>query len=187
MESKLSLRAVILLLALAIPGFAGESDLPRDSLYQTTSSWKNASGEELQLRKLRGQPLLITMIYTRCQYTCPMVVAKLKAITKAVEKNPALKVVLVSFDTEKDTPKALTAFMQERGLEQGQWQVLAGKNSGAVRELAALLEISYKQEKNGEYSHSNVITLLDKDGVKRFALNGIAADHSALVKAARSL
>ena len=188
MEFKLSLRTLIFGMALTQYSFTGNaSPLPTDSLFQTSYRGVNASGNEFQLKDLRGKPALVTMVYTKCQYTCPMIVTKLKTIEKAIAGNPDLTIVLVSFDQKNDTPQTLKNFMREEGLDERRWIVLAGKNSGSIRELAALLDISYKVEKNGDYSHSNVIALLDKDGVKILSLNGIAADHAPLVKAARDL
>ncbi|MGZ3711046.1 MAG: SCO family protein [Bdellovibrionota bacterium] len=185
MEFRFSLRTLIFSLLFSL-GALG-ADLPKDSLYQASTSWISASGKVMSLAELRGKPVLITMIYTKCKYTCPMMVTKLKAIEKAIVSHPDIKIVLVSFDHKNDTPAVLKKFMQERNLDENRWLVLTGKNSGSVRKLAALLDITYKQDKDGEYSHNNVISLLDRDGVKRGILNGIAADHSALVKAAEEM
>jgi protein SCO1/2 len=75
--------------------------------------------------------------------------------------------------------------MKEKNMDPSRWVMATGKTSADVREIASLLEINYKKEASGEYSHSNVIVLLDKEGVKKSMVNGIAADHKALVKAAK--
>jgi protein SCO1/2 len=49
-----------------------------------------------------------------------------------------------------------------------------GANS--VRELAAVLGLRYKQDENGDFDHSNVIFLLDKDGVVRSQQLGLKGD-----------
>ena len=77
------------------------------------------------------------------------------------------------------------AFLKEKGLDSQRWKMLAGENASAVRELAAVLEVNFKAEKNGDFSHSNVIALLDSDGRKRASLNGLAADIKSLVSAAQ--
>ena len=70
--------------------------------------------------------------------------------------------VLVSFDTVRDTTEVLAKYRAQRALD-GQWIVLRGDDD-AVRELAALLGVKYKQEADGMFSHSNVITLLNREG-----------------------
>ncbi len=187
MESRFSLRSLSLLLPLLFCAPATAAAPAKDSLYQTKSQWVDPSGKTMKLEELRGKPVVITMVYTRCQYTCPLIVKKLKDIEKTLADKPDLRFVMVSFDHKNDTPAVLRKFMEEKELDAKKWTVIAGKTSGSVRELAALLDISYKQEKNGEYSHSNVVALLDKEGVKRASVNGISADHAPLAKVAREL
>lgn len=188
MELKFSLRALIIaFLTITASAFAADTGIKKDSLYQAKSKWTTPEGKTISLSELRGQPVLITMVYTKCQFTCPLIISKLKNIESALKSNPKLKIVMVSFDQKNDTPENMTKFMQEKSLDPSRWLLLAGTSTGSVRELATLLEISYKQEKNGEYSHSNVLTLLDKEGVKRTVLNGIAADHAPIVKSAQEL
>lgn len=191
MESRLSLRSLIVLAALAIaPAHAGEAakpKLPRESLYQVSSKWIDASGEARPLSHLRGSPAVVAMMYPRCKYTCPLIISKLKKIEKDLASKPGVKFVLISFDVKNDTPASFKKFLEEKELDPARWKLLGGKTTGAVREIAALLDTSYKLEKDGEFSHSNVISLLDADGVKRASLNGLNADHSGLVKAAQEL
>ncbi len=68
--------------------------------------------------------------------------------------------VLVSFDTERDTPTALAAYRNRQSLDPAQWCLLRGRPED-VRELAAVLGISYAQDPRGQFMHSNILTLLD--------------------------
>lgn len=188
MESRFSLRTLVLVLSLgmATAGLACPAhELPADSLYRAETKFTNQEGKEISLAGLRGHPVVITMVYTKCTYTCPLVVQKMKNIEKSLGSSPGLRLVLVSFDHEGETPETMRQFMKEKNLDPARWLMVTGKTSGAVREIASLLEINYKKEPSGEYSHSNVLVLLDKNGVKKSVVTGIAADHSGLVKSAR--
>lgn len=198
MESRVSLRTLILSKAGLIAGLmAGAfvpvtaspatARLPRESLYQVRSLWTDSSGATLSLRDLRGTPVVMAMMYPRCKYSCPLIIAKLKKIDRELAAKPALKFVLISFDQRHDSPELFRKFLQEKELDPARWKILGGKTSGGIRELATLLDTSYKLEADGEFSHSNVLTLLDADGVKRSTVQGLNADHSALVKAALEL
>ena len=70
--------------------------------------------------------------------------------------------VLVSFDVARDTPAELAQYRAQRGLGP-QWILLHGDDS-AVRELAALLGVKFKQEADGAFSHSNIVTILNQEG-----------------------
>lgn len=185
MELGFSLRALTIALGLLLSSVTGAAELPRDSLYQVKAVFQDQDGKEFSLGELQGHPVVVTMAYTRCQYTCPMIVAKLKKIERALGQNPKLRILLISFDHKGETVASMSKFMKDKELDTSRWIMAKGKTSGDVREIASLLEINYKQERNGEFSHSNVIAFLDKGGVKRSVVYGIAADHSTLVEEAR--
>ena len=70
--------------------------------------------------------------------------------------------VLVSFDVARDTPAVLAQYRVQHGLD-AQWVLLHGSD-GSVRELAALLGVKYKQEADGAFSPSNIVTILNREG-----------------------
>jgi protein SCO1/2 len=188
MEFRFSLRKIIWLTLLAlVPAAApAASDLAEDSVYQLNGKWITHEGKEILLREeFLGHPVVVTMAYTRCTYTCPLIVKKLKDIERDLGKGAQARFLLISFDAKRETPESMRKFLKEKGLTPGRWNMVTGKTSGSVREMAALLEVNYKEEANGEFSHSNVIAFLDRKGAKRVSLKGIAADHGPLVKAAK--
>jgi protein SCO1/2 len=69
---------------------------------------------------------------------------------------------LVSFDSERDTPTALRKYRKQNNLG-AQWNLLRGGNDD-VLELAALLGVKFKKDARGQFSHSNIITVLNADG-----------------------
>ena len=95
--------------------------------------------------------------------------------------------VLVSFDVVRDTPAALARYRAQRQLD-SQWYLLHGDDD-AVRELAALLGVKYKQEADGAFSHSNILTILNPAGEivhQRAGLQGgLDTAAAALVAAAK--
>jgi protein SCO1/2 len=70
---------------------------------------------------------------------------------------------LISFDPRGDTPAALNAYKQKRALDDN-WILMTGKKSG-IRQLAAVLGVSYKEESPGVFSHANVLSVIDRQGV----------------------
>jgi len=95
--------------------------------------------------------------------------------------------VMVSFDTERDTTEVLKKFRETRALDKN-WILLRG-NDDAVRELAALLGVKFKRETDGQFAHSNLITILSPDGEivhQRAGLSGGLDEASAAFTAAAS-
>ena len=153
------------------------------SLYQLDSSWTNDAGAALKLAALRGRPQLVTMFFASCQFTCPILVDDLKRIEAALPQSVRTNVgfVLVTFDSDRDTPKALAAYRKVHGLPSN-WTLLRGAPDD-VLELGALLGIKYKKDLRGQFAHSNVITVLDAGGETVRQIIGLNRDASDAVKA----
>lgn len=159
------------------------------SLYQLEAAFTNDRNESITLASFRGKPVLLTMFFASCGYACPLLVSDMTRIRELVppELRDAAAIVLVTFDTERDTPIALAKYREERGLD-AQWQLLHG-DAEAVSELAALLGVKYRQDNNGMFSHSNLITVLNREGEivhQRAGLQGgLEEAAQALTTAAR--
>jgi protein SCO1 len=134
------------------------------SLYQLDATFTTDTGRTLTLGELRGRPVVITMFFASCGYACPLLVTDLQALRAQLpaEIRAQALFVLVTFDTVRDTPAALATYRAQRSLDD-QWVLLHG-NDDAVRELAALLGVKYKQEASGSFAHSNLFTILNPAG-----------------------
>ena len=150
--------------AMAAPALPG-GPLPGDSIYQLDIPLTNQDARASKLAELRGSPVLIAMFYTSCKYVCPLIVDSMRNVDKGLtpEERSHLRVVLVSFDPEHDTPQALKAVAVERHLDLPRWS-LDRTDAESVRKLAAVLGVQYRAIENGDFNHSTVISLLDKEG-----------------------
>jgi protein SCO1 len=161
--------------------------LPEASLYQAEGTFVTDAGAPFRLGELRGRPVVLTMFFATCRYACPATVVDLKRIREKLPEaqRAEARIVMVSFDTERDTPEALKAFRESRGLPDD-WVLLHGGDD-AVRELAALLGVKFKRETDGNFAHSNLITILSKDGEvahQRAGLSGGLDEAAAALSAA---
>ncbi len=165
----------------AAPAPAGLSSA---SLYHLGSSWHDQTGAERKLADFRGRVQVVAMIFTRCQYACPRTLADLRAIDAALPAGlrDAAHWLLVSFDDVRDTPAALREYSLREGLDPSRWTLLHGSAS-AVRELAAALGVSYARDANGDFSHGNAITVLDRAGAIAHQSRGLGADATATAAA----
>ena len=160
------------------------------SLYQLDSTWTNDNGLPVKLSALSGRPQLVCMFFAHCQYACPLLVHQMKQIEAALPENVRTNVgfVLVSFDTERDTPEALHQYRLQHELASGRWTLLHGSNDD-VLELAALLGVKFKKDAQGQFMHSNVLTLLNSQGEIAFQETGLNPSTERMVEkfAERSL
>jgi len=144
------------------------------SLYQLDSTWTSDVAREIKLEVFRGRPQVITMFFASCEYACPLLIHDLKRIEESLPASLSNRVdfLLVSFDTERDTPAALRTFRQRQNLAPAHWSLLTGKPDD-VRELAALLGVNYRKDGRGQFSHSNIITVLNAQGEVAFQQVGL--------------
>ncbi len=161
---------------------ASTRPLADKSLYQLESKWTSDVGREVKLGVLRGRPQVAAMFFTTCEYACPIILEKMKAIEQALPEALRGKVdfLLVSFDVERDTPEVLKAYRAKKQLPTARWTLLRGKEDD-VRELAALLGINYQRDARGQFSHSNVITILNSEGEVAFQQTGLKMEVSETV------
>lgn len=162
--------------------------LATDSIYQSSSSWENQAGETTPLAKLAGHPLVLAMVFTRCQASCPVIMADLKAIDDALTptERAAMRFVIFTFDAARDNAASLREFAEQHHLPLDHWALYHG-NADAVRELAAMLNVRFAVLPNGGFDHANVITVLDASGVQRFQQNGLGQEPQAIVAQLRAL
>ncbi len=157
--------------------------LAGNSIYQLESTWTSDRERTVPLAQFRGRPVLLVLFFSRCEFACPILVHDLKRVDAAlpVGVRAGVDVVLVSIDPENDTPAALRAFRERQELPLDRWSLLRGTNDD-VRELAALLGVNYRRDERGQYAHSNLITLLDREGAVAYQENGLNRPVDDLVK-----
>lgn len=156
------------------------------SIFQLTDSFQTQEGKNFNLVKLEGKPTVIAMIFTHCTYACPRITGDLINIADSL-KASAEKVnfVLISFDTKRDTPARLKVFANEMKLNKD-WILLHG-NDEAVRTLSVLLNVQFEKDSDGNFSHSNLVSVLDKNGIVQFQKEGLGEVHSETVKTINDL
>jgi len=159
----------------------------KTSVYQADAGFTTDAGRAFTLGELRGRPVVLTMFFASCGYACPLLVGDMEAIRARLPAGirDRAAFVLVSFDAARDTPAALASYRTQHGLD-AQWTLLHGGDD-AVRELAALLGVKYKQEADGAFSHSNLVTILNAQGEivhQRTGLKGGLDEAAAALAAA---
>ena len=158
------------------------------SIYQTESKWTTDTGKRIGLGELKGKPQVVAMFFANCQFACPIIVNDMKRIEAALtpELRKRVGFTLVSFDAKRDTPAALAAYRLTHALPADNWTLLHGEPDD-VLELAALLGLQFKEDANGQFAHSNVITILNAQGEIVHQQIGLNQDIKETVRILRQL
>lgn len=181
--SNMSLLNLIKKLSVVLITFLTLQDLYAESLYDLKTNWRDTENNKTDVSIAKGSYTIIAMVYTGCAHACPMTISKIKEIEKDFlkAKHTGLKIVVASFDVKNDRPPKLKKYQMERELNPDQWKFLSAETEDDARKLAVTLGISYKDIGDGDFSHSNLITLLDPNGKILASINGLNASTEPLV------
>jgi protein SCO1/2 len=146
------------------------------SLYTLGSTWTTDDGREVKLEVLRGYPQVVAMFFTNCQHSCPLIVADMKRIEKALPRSIRGRVdfLLVSIDPARDNTEALKAFREKHHLGNQHWTLLRGSPE-AVKQLADKLGFQYYPGSEKQFGHTLVISILNQNGEIVFQQGGVDA------------
>ncbi|MCG6148288.1 SCO family protein [Leptospira levettii] len=151
------------------------------SILELKNQWKNEENKTVSFVDWKGKPFLISMFYASCISICPRLVSDLEQVAKKIESESGKvpNVILVSFDSKNDTPQVLKDYKKKMGLGQN-WSLLTGKEED-VRILSVILGINYKKMESGEFNHSAVISLFDREGLNVTRIEGIGSNVETMI------
>lgn len=156
------------------------------SMFNLTSKWTDQNNKTFELKELKGDVLVVVMIYTSCKAACPRLVADMRNIRKDVGENDNVNYILVSIDPETDTPERLKEFAIENFMDDEHWTFLNGSVED-VREFANVLAMKYKSISPLDFSHSNIISVFNQGGELEFQQEGLGVDNKGIVATVKGL
>jgi len=141
--------------------------------------------------------IVMGFIYTNCPDICPLTVHNMKLIQEKLKKDGKDNVesVALSFDPDRDKPYILKQYAEIRKINLSNFNFL----TGGKKEIDSLLNIMHvyafaddtTKAPNGEefyyMTHTDRITLIDKDGKIREDYSGSQADLDKLLDDIKSL
>ena len=158
------------------------------SLFNVESNWENQDGATAPLSQLGDRAQIVALVYTTCKFACPRIIADLKSIESELESvtPEQLGYCLITIDPDRDTIAVYNDYAKIHELSSDRWSFLRG-DAGDILEIANLLNVKYKKTQDGEFSHSNVLTLLNTQGEVVHQLVGLGADPEETIKAVHTL
>ena len=145
------------------------------SIYQTDAVFFDQYGHTVRWQSLQGKVRIMAMIFTHCKAGCPDITKEIKQASQLLPPEDSMKVqcTLISFDSKLDTPEQLSQYASDMGLGHN-WLLLHGAEQD-IRTVSALLDVKYKPMADGQFSHQNVILVVNQAGVivlRRESLGG---------------
>lgn len=173
---RLALMAVSAIALLAIAGFVIFSD-PRSgaSTPAVTGGFAGSlrpdapaadftlddqDGRPVRVARLRGEPVVVTFMYTTCKNDCPTMTQQLRGALDDLGHD--VPVLAVSVDPKNDTPERARAFLARQQMT-GRMRFLLGDEA----QLQRVWRTFGVQPQADGREHSASVILLDRGGVAR--------------------
>lgn len=147
-----------------------------------------ADGQTVRLSDYRGQPLVISLIYTSCYHTCPTITQTVVRAVQSARKalgTGKFRVLSIGFDSRTDTPEAMRRFGRQQGADMAEWEFLS-IDPETMSALAEELGFTYFASPRG-FDHLTQTTILDKDGRVYRQVYGEVFDLPHLVEPLKDL
>ena len=129
-------------------------------------SFINTRGETVKLSDFHGKPLLISLVFTSCHLTCPIITKQLELAVSAARDalgDDSFNVITVGFDAPNDTPQNMRNFASRQNIGLDGWYFLSASES-VINNLTRQLGFTYFSSPRG-FDHITQVSILDRTGV----------------------
>lgn len=125
----------------------------------------DTAGRPVILESLRGAPVVLSLIYTSCYRTCPMItehLAKVVGMARKALGEDSFQVLTIGFDSANDNPVRMRQYASERGIRDPYWLFLSA-DAPTMARLTRDVGFSYAASAKG-FDHMTQTTVIDRDG-----------------------
>lgn len=149
---------------------------------------RDANGKSVSLAAFRGRPLVVSLIYTSCVHTCPLLTQTLANVVDVAREalgEDSFSVATIGFDVRVDSPERMRIFGRKQGVGGAGWAMLSTDAAGIER-LARDLGFTYYRSAKG-FDHLAQTTVLDAEGRVYRQVYGETFEAPALVEPLKQL
>jgi len=196
-------RAPLVLLAL-LPGLAAADAPDEDATANAASALElsqaaigrrlgnhrfvDRHGQSVDLDSLLGKPLVVSLVYTSCAHTCPMLTSRLADVAGVAREalgEDSFGILTLGFDAANDTPARMASFARERGIDRPDWHFVSA-DPATVEAFARELGFVFRPSAGG-FEHLAQTTIVDRDGLVYAQVYGQAFETPSLVEPLKQL
>jgi protein SCO1/2 len=182
---------LIFLNLLVVTGCYEHFPLKQD-ISRTQNRFLNQDSVEVQFPELtKNKITLMAMIYTHCPDICPMTTHNMQLIESKLSKDGLenVRFVVITFDSNRDTPDVLKKFAEIRDIDFSRWSLLSGDEQNTKEVMlkfdikAVPADSSYDDDGNLSYYivHTDRLSLIDQNGLLRKNYVGSIVDVNEVV------
>lgn len=122
-------------------------------------------GRTRTLDEFRGQPVLVSVIFTACVHSCQVQTRHLDRMVRVARNalGQNFTVLTIGFDQPVDTPQQMASYARRYGISDPDWHFLSSPDQETLDTLLETLGFLYQPSPRG-FDHTVQVTLLDRDG-----------------------
>ena len=75
---------------------------------------RDIDGKTVDIRDLKGHPVLVTFVYANCPDVCPLIMTNLRQVREKSDLGKQMRVIAVSVDPKGDTVPVVRKFLQRQ-------------------------------------------------------------------------
>jgi protein SCO1/2 len=150
--------------------------------------FRGVDGQDFDMSRLRGKPLVVSMIYTSCHHICPTITRNIQETVEIAREalgDDSFSVITVGFDWRTDTPDRMRIYARQFGIDDANWFFLSGDDA-SVSSVANSLGFQFYASPKG-FDHLSQTTVVDADGVVYRQVYGENFKPPALVEPLKEL
>lgn len=145
-------------------------------------------GHRFRFADSRGKFVVVTFIYTKCPDVCPLLTAKFASIQRSLEEQKRTGYLLLSITTDpaRDNPKTLKSYADLFKADNRDWFFLTGQKD-ILAKVWKDFGVTVGKAPDGEVQHTELTTLIDRQGVRRVDYYGDKWQEKEVLKDMTSL
>lgn len=168
----------------------GALDLSQNAMGRTVGDYafRDIKGKKVMLSEFLGQPIIVNMIYTSCERTCPLIVDSLIDAVESAEVavgSDKFTILTIGFDSRVDSPYRMRVFADTNEIEGVNWQVLSADQM-TIDRLSKDLGFTYYRSPQG-IDHLAQVSVVSADGVLYRQVYGETFEPQFLVEPIKDL
>lgn len=160
---------------------------------RTQNTFFNQDSIEVEFPELtKGKITLMTMVFTHCPDICPMTTHNMHLVEQKLpdEIKDDVKLVVISFDPNRDSPSVLKKYAELREYDLNRWSLLSGDDQNTKEVMlkfdvkAIFTDSTYSEDGELSYNimHTDRMSLIDQSGRLRNNYKGSVANLDEVVE-----
>ena len=126
----------------------------------------NQDRDTISNENYKGKVYVVEFFFTTCPSICPIMNRRMVEIQDEFFGNPDFGIASFTITPDIDTPEVLKAYAERYGVSHPNWHFLTGDKADILKlsNEGFNLYAASTMDEDGDFSHSGLFALIDKDG-----------------------